>query len=501
LIATPNGASGLGASAAPPRPILVLEAVRARDDDETSPKGRARGALMDVSLALGPGVHAVLGGPEDGTIALHGVVTGARPRLRGALHVRGQDPHRDPRIRARIGALGPEALLPPAATVGAAVRLALLSRGDDARGVGAVLDILGLARLHARSLPSLSFGEARAVTLALALSTKAPALIALHEPLADVVVPDPSLIERRAREIAAAGACVLVTTSSPHDARAVAERLFVLHRGAVLREATAGSDGLGAPSFAELSAWVGAGPHGSATAGARELAAALARAPEARAVTWEAEPSGLPAPSPAAAVVRLRADTIEACSAALIDAAVATGVVVVALTRSSPDLREVHAATDALLRLRWNERRPTAPFQPPATVLAVYSTPRSRSSLPIPSSPSPAEDGGPLGRPKSFPAPPRSDQGLAGEAAAAMLVLPGPPSLPNVAMPEAPGDAEGDGGAAGRLGASRGDAFEGRGEASWGDDFEGRGEALRDDDVDGRGEASWDDDFDGRGER
>lgn len=475
-----GGEPGTGGSAAL-RPILVLETVRARD--EAGPvSGRARGALMDVSMALGAGVHAILGGPEDGSVALHGVVTGALPRLRGALHVGGRDPRTCPGIRARIGALGPEARLPPAATVGAALRLALRARGDEARRGEAVLDPLGLARLEARSLASLSFGEARAVELAIALSTKAPALLALHEPLADVAVPDPSLIEGRLREIAAAGACVLVTTSSPHDARALAERILVLHRGALLREATAGSAGLGLPGTVELSAWIGPGPHGAAITGARVLAEALARAPEARGVSWEAEPQGLPSPSPGAALVRLRAESIEACSAALLDAVVAIDVAVVALTRSSPDLSEVHAATDALLRLRWSERRPMAPFQPPAAMLASYSMPPSRSSsLPMPSSPSPVEDGGPLGRPKSFPAPPNRDQDLAGEAAVAMPVLPAPPSLPNIAMPEAypsMADEEGYPGleGEGRHDEARGGRFTGRDEDARDDDFEGRGE-------------------------
>jgi ABC-2 type transport system ATP-binding protein len=218
--------------------ILDLYRVHARDAAGAS--GRARGALAGVSIALEASVHAFLGAPEDGTLALAEAITGARAPLRGRVTVRGRDPARTSFVRARIGALAAEPRLPDAATVRDAVRLAMRARGESGDRFDAVLDPLGLSSLQARAPRSLAFAEKRAVELAIALSTPAPLLLALHEPLGDVALPRLELLAIRLREAALAGACVVLTTSSPRDARALADHVLVLHKGVIAREATGG---------------------------------------------------------------------------------------------------------------------------------------------------------------------------------------------------------------------------------------------------------------------
>ena len=105
-----SGASSSEGSPAPAR--VVVERVYARDD--AGPEGRSRGTLAGCSLALSAGVHAVLGTPEDGTIALLEVITGARAPLRGRALVAGHDPSRSPQIRARVGSLGLSRMSDPA---------------------------------------------------------------------------------------------------------------------------------------------------------------------------------------------------------------------------------------------------------------------------------------------------------------------------------------------------------------------------------------------------
>jgi ABC-2 type transport system ATP-binding protein len=408
-----------------------LHQVHARDT--AGQRGRARGAITELSLSLGPGIHAILGAPEDGTFALLDVVTGARAPLRGKVSVDGSEPFHTPRVRARIGALTPEPGLPPASSVGAAIRVALRARGEDEYRFDAVLDPLGLSALHARPVRSLSFAEARAVELALALTTPAALLIALHEPLSDVAVSNLHLVRSRLRELASARACVLVTTSSPADARMIADRIHVLHKGVLVREVGGDSRGLGLAGRAELTAWVADTERdGNAAEGARALAAALSRAPFVHGVSWEEEAPPLSASKgPGVALVRIRAETLEACSAALIDAAMETGITLAAIAPSAPDLAEVRTATDTLLRMRWFERRPGPPLAPKD--LASRSGPAGITSLPLPSSRSPVEDGGPLGRPKSIPSAPwGEDMGIEAPRSAAML--PGPPPLPNIPL-------------------------------------------------------------------
>jgi ABC-2 type transport system ATP-binding protein len=226
------------------------------------------------------------------------------------------------------------------------------ARGESGDRFDAVIDPLGLAPLHARDPRSLSLAEERAVELALALSTPAPMLLVLHEPLADIAVARPALVSARLRDIAATGACVIVTTSSPTDARTLAERVLVLHRGQLVRQSL-GGEGLGMPLPVELRVWV--------RTGARDLAAALARHPEVRGVSWD-DATGESA-WPGAAAVRVRGASPEACALAIADAVQETGVEIEGIERRTPGLDEVRATTEALWRMA--HLRP-APMPAPA---------------------------------------------------------------------------------------------------------------------------------------
>ncbi len=355
-------------------PVVELARVHARD--AAGPLGRSRGALTGASIALGPGVHAFLGTPEDGTLALADLVTGARAPLRGRVTVAGRDPARTPYLRARIGVLPAEPRLLAARTVRDAVRLALRARGETGDRFDAILDPLGLSHLQARVPRSLAFAEQRAVELALAVSTPAPMLLALHEPLADVAMPRLDLLPLRLREAAAAGACVLLTTSSPADARALADHVVLLHKGVIAREARGGA-GLVLGDDVTLRVWIEPRAAGASPgSGARALVAALALRPEVRAVSWR-ETAGEPS------VVEVRGDHAEACALAVIESALATGVEIEALIEEAPALGDVRVATEAL----WEAMR-SRPAPPPAPVAARPSPPAAPSP-PAPTPPAP----------------------------------------------------------------------------------------------------------------
>jgi len=407
------------ASRAVDRPpnALVLLAVHARDT--AGPGGRPRGAIAALSMTLTKGIHAVLGAPEDGTLALFDAVTGVRAPLRGKVLVDGRDPARTPAVRARIGALAAESKLPPAASVGAAVRLALRARGEDGHRIDAVLDPLGLSALHARSPSSLSFAEARAVELAIALTTPAPLLLALHEPLSDIAVANVHLVRERLREIAAARACVLITTSSPADARTLGDRIHVLHKGLLVREVGGDARGLLVGATAELTAWIAPAPLGAGAA-ARLLAAALSRGEGVRGVTWEDPREG-------AAKVRVQADTFEACAAALADAAVETGVVIEAIAPSTPALAEVRTATDTLLRMHLAAARGQGPRPAPvAAAASVAAAATAAASAPV---------AAPVAASAPVAATAPDEVAEEGEPPRSVPILPGPPEPEPPATP------------------------------------------------------------------
>ncbi len=325
-------------------PIVVLDAVTARD--MAAPRRRARGALASLSVSLGPGVFAFVGAPEDGTIAISEILTGARAPLRGRVLVAGEVPTRSKRVRARIGVLGSEPQLPAARTVRDAVTIAQQARGQALARPMEVLTPLGLDHLGLRDPNSLSFAENRAVELAIALSTPAPLLIALHEPLADVAINLLGVVRERIRMLAESGACVVITTSSPADARALGDRVFVLHRGAILSTSDAADPLPGSAPL--LIAWVRPAEPNEGLAPVRVLARLLAERPEVSSVAWSDKHDS----PPHAAELRLSGSDLDACALALADAATEAGAVIEAIAPASPGITRLRAAAETVEALR-----------------------------------------------------------------------------------------------------------------------------------------------------
>lgn len=344
--------------AAPPAPslppIVVVQSITARDT--AGPRGRARGSLTGVSFSLGTGVTAFVGAPEDGTLALVNVLSGAQAPSRGSILIAGAHPERSPAVRTRIGVLSPEPALPAAKTVAELVSMALLARGQTQTSPAEVLQSLGLDRLLPRNPRSLSFAETRAVELALALSTPAPLLVVLHEPMSDLAVNLMGVVREQVRRLAEAGACVAITTSSPADARALADEIYTLHRGSVFRdERLYQTVPRGTPL---LVAWVRPAEQGEGLAPIRRLARALSGRPEVTAVAWNDESAS----TSQAAEIRLSGLDLDACALALADAATEVGAIVEAIAPSTPGFTRLRAAAEASEALR----RAATPLRPMA---------------------------------------------------------------------------------------------------------------------------------------
>jgi ABC-2 type transport system ATP-binding protein len=392
----------------PDAPLVTLRGVHARDASGSF--RRARGGLHGLTLDLGPGVFAFVGAPEDGTIALAETIAGVRAPLRGQIAVGGQAPARAPSVRARIGALLPEPALPEARSVGAAVTIARRARGETSARPEELLEPLGLGHLAPRDPLSLGFAEARAVELALALSTPNPLLVALHEPLADVAINLLGLVRERIRDLALAGACVVVTTSSPADARALGDRILLLHKGSIAGEGDAAGPLLGGEAV--LRAWIRPLEGPGDAASVRALARILSERSEVRAVAWE-ERAG---PPPRAAEVRVTGDDLDACALALVDAAVEAGVFIESIAPASPGIGQVRAATEALQAFRRTATlshrspgalppgrsprqgifaRPAPPAMPPAPAPAPSASPSDAVPPPAPEAPEPPRESDP----------------------------------------------------------------------------------------------------------
>lgn len=332
----------------------VLVARNAVGADTAGVRGVPRGSVLDLSLALGRGIHAVLGAPEDGTIALGDLVSGRVPPSRGTLTVGGRSPGREPSIRRRIGHLAHAPDLPDARDVGRSLDIARAARGGgDPR---AMLDHLGAKQLLGRGLPSLTHGEARAVDAAIALSTPSPLVVAVHEPFSDLGPASATALEAVLRDLARSGASVILLTSTPRDAARLADDVLVLDRGRLVRGAGAGGDDLldppiwphARPRRMELIAHVASGASSKSAADndspARAIARRLAGHAAVSSVSWEEPPNGERGPG----TLRIAGPDESACALALLDAADAEHAAIVGLSPVPATLVEVRMATEQL---------------------------------------------------------------------------------------------------------------------------------------------------------
>ena len=195
---------------------------------------RARGSakrppsrLENVTLSWEKGVLAVLGAPADGTTALLEVLAGVLPVSGGTATVAGGPPDQ---ARAHVAYVPLEPALPDPLRVSEVCELATRLRGEPAMTAAARLSPLGIESLADRRVRSLSPGEARAVSLAIALSSRAKVLL-IEEPLAGLDAAAPAKVLEVLRARATAGACVVVTTSSVRDATSLGDQLGMLTQG------------------------------------------------------------------------------------------------------------------------------------------------------------------------------------------------------------------------------------------------------------------------------
>lgn len=188
---------------------------------------RPASRLENVTLTWDKGVLAVLGAPADGTTALLEVLAGVLPVRAGRATVAGV-PARE--ARAQVAYVPLEPVLPDPLRVSEVCELATRLRGEPATTAAACLSPLGIESLADRRVQSLSRNEARAVSLALALGSRARVLL-VEEPFAGLEPSAAARVLEALRARAAAGACVVVTTASVRDATSLADQLGLLTQG------------------------------------------------------------------------------------------------------------------------------------------------------------------------------------------------------------------------------------------------------------------------------
>jgi ABC-type cobalamin/Fe3+-siderophores transport system ATPase subunit len=208
--------------------VIELANVAARG---AAGKGHGAANLRGVTLRWERGVLAVIGTPGDGTSALLGVVAGAVRARAGRVSVGGQAPEL---ARALVAYVPLDAVLPDALRVDEVCDLAAEVRpGEPRKPAGERLAPLGLEAMARRRVSSLSPAEARAVSLAIALSLANAKVLLVEEPLAWLEPSAPPRVIEALRARASEGAAVIVTTASVRDATRLGDELMLMTGGAL----------------------------------------------------------------------------------------------------------------------------------------------------------------------------------------------------------------------------------------------------------------------------
>jgi iron complex transport system ATP-binding protein len=203
----------------------------------------SRAVGRDVSFALEGGEIMCLLGPNGGgKTTLFKTILGLLPALGGTVALDGRPlAGRPPAEVARVLGYVPQAqlglfpftvremvLMGRTAHVGA---FATPSQRDVA-AAEATLQALGIAHLAARPYTEVSGGERQMALVARALAQEARVLV-MDEPTASLDFGNQVRVLERVREVARGGIAVILSTHDPDQAFACADRVAVLHRGAL----------------------------------------------------------------------------------------------------------------------------------------------------------------------------------------------------------------------------------------------------------------------------
>jgi len=182
---------------------------------------------LNLTVATGE-IIGLIGKNGAGKTTLLDLLLGLRQPAHGRIRIWGQRPDR-PAVRQRIGAMRQGDLIIGGVTVLDLLRLAA-AQYPNAQEPLQLLDQLGLSALGNRLLVTLSGGQRRRVTLAVALIGR-PQLLLLDEPTVGMDATAQQAFWQRVQVLKQQGTTVIITSHYLTEIEHVADRICLLQGG------------------------------------------------------------------------------------------------------------------------------------------------------------------------------------------------------------------------------------------------------------------------------
>lgn len=212
-----------------------------RSDSLTKSYGR-RPVVRSLSFAVEPGeVYALVGPNGAGKTTVIRLVAGLAFPSSGSVSLMGVDPHRNPEVRRRLGAVveAPAAFYPYLTGRGNLELHSRLAGGVPDRRIDEVLDMMELGPSSDRKVGIYSLGMRQRLGVASALLTE-PEILILDEPASGMDPLSLHLVHQVLKDSAANGTAVLLSTHHLDEVAEYCSRVAILEEGALVDEVDLG---------------------------------------------------------------------------------------------------------------------------------------------------------------------------------------------------------------------------------------------------------------------
>lgn len=197
-----------------------------------------RQVVKDLTFRVNPGeVYALVGPNGAGKTTVIRLVTGLAFPTAGAVSILGEDPHKRPAVRRRLGAVveAPAAFYPYLTGRANLGLHAALAGGVEHGRIDEVLRLMELSDAADRKVGAYSLGMRQRLGVAAAILTR-PEVLILDEPASGMDPLSLHLVHSVLRNAAEEGTAVLLSTHHLDEVVAYCTRVAILEEGALIDE-------------------------------------------------------------------------------------------------------------------------------------------------------------------------------------------------------------------------------------------------------------------------